>query len=270
MRKRSNTIHAKTIEEFNSAADLQNSPKNVPCFPLQRAKSSRNFGSLSYVSLQSPSAKSDNAWEDFEYTACNENFYTRKGSSRNSLETDTTENPDETLLEVNKTLVVKKIMVIGQRGAGKHFLVNSAFHSEDNQNSFSVTQTMDFMLKTEADDLLERKYHFWIRELNEHKFDALVKVYYKIISVFVFVYSTSDRNSFEALNEAIESVSKEVPKEKFVGVLLANSSENNGEHHEVSHAEGIALKEKHNLAFFLDSNEGEAIIKQQLLQALNI
>jgi len=258
----------KTVEEFSDAAMHPHKPhRSPPGYPLQRAKSFKSFASLSDISNENHASRNDNLWDDFEFVA--EDRLKRKSSSRNSLETDTTENPDENQLEINKTLITKKIMVIGQRGSGKHYLVNSAFHSEDNQSSLSVTQTMDFMLKTEADEVLETKYHFWIRELNEHKFDDLVKVYYKIISVFVFVYSTNDRNSFEALNEAIESVKKEIPNEKFVGVLLANSSENNKEGCEVSHAEGIALKEQHNLAFFLDSNEGEAIIKSQLLHVLN-
>jgi len=268
MRRRSNTVYAHTLEDFNSVADSQLAAEN---FAKVRSgtKRVRSASAMSEMLLENSSLPSgDDFWSDFEYGCSGPSrpLALRKESSVHS-QASTNENGDEVSLEGPKSTIVKKLMVIGQKGSGKHFIVNSAFHSEDSQDTLSIQQTMDFILKTEAEGSLETKYHFWIRSLNEHKFDTLIKVYYKIISVFVFVYSTSDRSSFEALDEAIESVRREVPRDKFVGVLLANTNEN--ETQVVSHGEGIALKEKFNLELFMDSSEGEGNVKEKLLEVLN-
>jgi len=270
MRRRSNTVYAQNLDDFNSIADGQLAAENSQNFykPRSGAKRIRSASAMSELLLENPNLPSgDDFWSEFEY-GCGANSTTLRKESSVHSQASTNENGDEISLEAPTSTIVKKIMVIGQKGSGKHFIVNSAFHSEDSQNSLSIQQTMDFMLKTEAEGSLETKYHFWIRSLNEHKFDTLIKVYYKIISVFVFVYSTADRSSFEALDEAIESVRKEVSREKFVGVLLANTNENEMAQ-VVSHADGLALKEKFNLEFFMDSSEGEGNVREKLLEVLN-
>lgn len=262
-RRRSNTIYAESIEEYKKVlvgggheameSTQQKSPKTQ-----RRSKSSTS---------------NDDLWLEFDFNrkrdvpeglTSGEAVESTDFSNNNSLgTTDDTSNPTPT----KKDLIVKKIMVIGLRGAGKHFLVNSAFHSEEEKDITPLKQTMDFILKTEDDSLHRKKYHFWIRELNEHKFDSLVKMYYKFISLFIFVYSVTDRSSFEELEEAIEAVRKEVPRERFNGVILANKSDLKKKR-DVSHAEGIALKEKMKLSLFIDATEGE--VSQRLHETLSL
>ncbi len=275
MRKRSNTIYAQTLEDFHAIADNPNDDSIISNIP---SLSKRNSSLSSVCSIEETEhEKGSEFWDDFEYT-CSPTLTSRLSLKKRStiLSRLSMNEPKEEVPPVDeaKSLVVKKVMVIGQRGSGKHFLINSAFHSDDNPDSLAIQQTMDLILKTEeeADGHLETKYQFWIRTLDEHRFDSLIKVYYKIVSVFVFVYSTADRSSFEALDEAIESVIKEVPRDKFVGVLIANTNESKPENKEVevSSAEGLALKQKYNLKLFMDSNEGETVLREKLLDVINV
>jgi len=275
MRKRSNTIYAQTLEDFHAIADNPNDESLLVNIP----STSKRASSLSSVCSieEGEQEKGSEFWDDFEYT-CSPTLTSRlslqKKRSTILSRLSMNEPKEEAPVDQSKSLVVKKVMVIGQRGSGKHFLINSAFHSDDNPDALAIQQTMDLILKTEeeADGHLETKYQFWIRTLDEHRFDSLIKVYYKIVSVFVFVYSTADRSSFEALDEAIENVIKEVPREKFVGVLIANTNESKPENKEVevSSAEGLALKQKYNLKLFMDSNEGETVLREKLLDVINV
>jgi len=276
MRKRSNTIYAQTLEDFHAIADNPNIDETLLSNIPNLNKRNSSLSSVCSIEEAEPEAGGD-LWDDFEYT-CSPTLTSRLSLKKRSTilsRLSMNEQKEEIPVEQQaKSSVVKKVMVIGQRGSGKHFLINSAFHSDENPDSLAIQQTMDLILKTEeeADGTLETKYQFWIRTLDEHRFDSLIKVYYKIVSVFVFVYSTADRSSFEALGEAIDSVTKEVSREKFVGVLIANTHESKADnkHSEVSSAEGLALQQKYNLKLFMDSNEGEDVLREKLHDIINV
>ena len=100
---------------------------------------------------------------------------------------------------------------------------------------------MDLIIKRKEDHVFSKKYHFWIRELNEDRYDTLIKgiiflravpitklwlVYFKTTQLFIFVYSIDDRESFIKLTKAIADVIDETPKRKFCGILIANKNNN--------------------------------------------
>jgi GTPase SAR1 family protein len=276
MRKRSNTVYASSIEELTKklssspvekgrgASQRSLSPEKKR---IQKTPSQLSIGvSNENRALKTGESTEDSNWADFDFNNSDMSPVLRKTSF--SSKANLTENDDCASPQIRKNLVTKKIMVIGSRGAGKHQTLNSAFQSQDGKDLVPLQQTMDFILKTEEEGSIQTKYHFWIRELNDHKFDSVIKVYYRTISMFIFMYSVTDRSSFEALEEAIEAVRKEVPKEKFVGVLIANKGDE-GRIREVSHAEEISLKEKFNLTHFIDASNDEVMLRQNLLEVLN-
>jgi len=157
-------------------------------------------------------------------------------------------------------------MVIGLNGTGRHSFVNSIFESKEGQSS--LRQTMDLIIKTRKESGCETKYQFWLKALNDNRFDGLINVYYRNASIFFFTYSITDRKSFDMLNEAIEAVLKEIPKEKFVGILLGNKSDLERQR-KVTCSEGTALKEKYNLSLFLETHLGDQGSKDKLFSFLN-
>jgi len=59
---------------------------------------------------------------------------------------------------------------------------------------------MDLVIETDpssedADEEM-RKYHFWIKDAGENKFESVVNTYYKFINLFVFMYAIDDREAF--------------------------------------------------------------------------
>jgi GTPase SAR1 family protein len=273
MRKRSNTVYASSLDELISK--LSNNPVEKGRGSPKRNSSADKKGIQTKPSkistgvfkenraLKTGEPTEDNSWADFDFHNNDLSPVIRKSPFHSNAEIEECASPQS-----RKKLVTKKIMVIGSRGAGKHHTINSAFQSQDGKDLVPLQQTMDFILKTEEQGTIETKYHFWIRELNDHKFDSVINVYYRTISMFIFMYSITDRNSFEALEEAIEAVRKEVPSEKFVGVLIANKGDGR-KSREVSHAEEISLKEKFNLAHFIDTSSDEGMLRENLVEALN-
>lgn len=99
--------------------------------------------------------------------------------------------------------------------------------------------------------------------MNDHKYDNLVKVYYKTMSVFLFVYSISDKESFLMIQDGIDTVMTEINKEKFVGILIGTYSSKD-QLREVSYDDGENLRKKFNLSLFLEANPNENSLKDSL------
>jgi GTPase SAR1 family protein len=255
--------YAKTEKELPPV-----SSKSIPDKKrIQRMNSGLSTGiSTKRKTIKTASLLEDNNWDDFDFQNSDSSPLLKEGpfsSKANNMDIEEMASP-----LLRKQLITKKIMVIGSKGAGKHSTINSAFRSQDEEELVPLQQTMDFISKTEEQGTLQTKYHFWIRELCDHKFDSVIQVYYRTISMFIFMYSITDRSSYEALEEAMEAVRKEVPQEKFVGILIANKGDGIKQR-EVSHAEGISLKEKFNIASFLDLSNDEMSLRQNLHEVLN-
>jgi len=230
MRKRSSTLYAETIEEYTrKAVEISNQSYN----PLQISSNSslkKNINASSLLPLlineeESPRKKqpsytkeSSQYWPEFDF-GCDgrQNEQLFNGALAKGNDSMEAEEPPEVI----RKPITKKIMVIGSSGSGRHSLINLMFDNKENQ--VSLRQTMDLMTKkTRKEEEFNVKYHFWMRSLNDTRFEGLVKVYYKSASIFLFGYSIVDRESFENLSRAIEEVKTEVPREKFVGILIGN------------------------------------------------
>ena len=82
-------------------------------------------------------------------------------------------------------------------------------------------------MKTEQEEGKDReiRYQFWIRGLltegnEKKKFEELFRTYYKNVALFIFVYSINNKESLDCLDEAMETIAKEVPAEKLNTALL--------------------------------------------------
>ena len=292
MRRRSNTLYAENMEDYTAQAVKEvliqtpirrsNSRKKINAssllpllFTEDKSAIKREVTRMEVESESSPtvcSEKSQNFWSDFDFDSKQsgqESLETVKLEEENACPTDSTEDTEFSSPDVVRKSVTKKYMVIGLNGCGRHSLINSIFESQGKEGQGSLLrQTMDLIIKTRKEGGCETKYQFWMRALNDNRFDGLIKVYYRNASVFFFVYSVTNRQSFEILDEAIQSILKEVPQEKFVGILLGNKIDREDKR-KVDFSEGIALKEKHNLSLFLETHENDQISKDRLFMFLN-
>lgn len=228
MRRRSNTLHANSLEEFTELA-TQNELIPNPFMGCQP------------VSLM----------------ANNFTGYVKRFQSED-LVNETVEYLDDP-----SRLVTKKVMIFGSNGIGKHTLVHSSFCQTKNKVLPSLKQSMDLIIKDDEEEDIKLKYYFWIRTLDESRFDDVVKVYYRNISVFIFMYSVTDRRSFETLTRSLKGIMSEISRQKYVAILIGNKCDMEDQR-EVSYSEGLALKNEYNLSFFLETNQHDKLLKTKI------
>lgn len=159
--------------------------------------------------------------------------------------------------------VSKKIMIIGSSSTGKYGLLNSTFCLNKSKPQPPMNQALDLIIKDEQEHNMKIKYYLWIRNLDEKRFDDVVKVYYKNISLFVFVYSITDRGSFDTVVANIKEILKEVPRHKFVGVLVGSKNDQE-DSRQVSISDGIKIKEEFSLSMFVETNQQEKTLKTKI------
>jgi len=144
-----------------------------------------------------------------------------------------------------------RCVVLGSENTGKHTLVGANLAEELGEHTKTGS---NFFAKTAVSYKTTKKYHFWVRTLGDDSAtkDALWKTYYKWATTFVFVYDITNKESFEALKKAVESVMKVVPREKFFGVLVGNKNELHGQR-EVSYDEAVDFKLQYNFSHFIET-----------------
>jgi len=150
-----------------------------------------------------------------------------------------------------------RCVMIGADNTGKHTLISSNFAEETRKAS----NESDLIMKKAVSYKTTKKYHFWVRSLgdNSETKEAIWKSYYKSAHAFVFVYDTTNKESFEALETAVKSVLEVVPQEKFHGVLIGTKNDMY-EQRAVDYDEVVDFKYKYNLRHFIEtcsSNERE-------------
>jgi len=302
MRRRSATLYAENLDEYTFKALCPSNQSYGPTVPIRRSNSKKKLNASLLLPLlftedkaqktlqvepESPESFTPESadqmldhWSEFDFKGPGSleeasgsleakfSLDLEKQIEANSCVTASTEDTLYSSPDLVAKTVTKKFMVIGLSGTGRHTLVNSIFDSQGKEGQCSLRQTMDLIIKTRKDDDCETKYQFWMRALNNNRFDGLIKVYYRNASVFLFVYSVTNRESFEKLNEAIEAVLKEIPKEKFVGILLGNKSDLEKQR-KVTFEEGKLLKDKYNLSLFLETNKENRDSKEKVFSFLH-
>ena len=275
MRRRSSTIHAESMEEYTVLAVEAFECSNL-YDKFNTLKSSAQAKNFSWSHSPPPSLnkgrekplKKLDIWSTFDYKKADVSDISTSASDASDrqknldLEMEYTEAVATESSVQSQRLVVKRFMVMGTTSSDGYGLVNSGFQTENDLELMPINQTMDLIIKTIENQGL--KCFFWIKTLEDSRFNNLMNVYYKSTSIFIFVYSTSDRNSLNLAEVAIQQVLAEVPKEKFIGILLGNKIQSE-ENRRVSYDEGLYLKEKYDLSFFRETSRGDSGLKDKIL-----
>jgi len=269
MRQRSGGLHAESQEGYLKLAELaQNrNGREIPFFNVSRRNSikspsrkvadTRYGGNSPFIPDYKPIGNRDIEFEEFDYEDNSQKTKIANNSpsvfNMDSLVLNDSTEMDAIVDDISKIEYNLKIMMVGGRNTGKHSLLNSLFGEsktgdevlEDSQNCF------DLIIKRKEDIISFKKYHFWIQELEDNRYDTYIKLYYHTVQLFIFVYSVDDHKSFEQVDESIASIIKEAPKKKFCGILIANK---NDKVREVDYDEGFNLKQKYGLSWFIETN----------------
>jgi len=238
VRKRSSALHAESEEEYKVKLQLiteehekakQRASISVYC-PVTR------FSAKEIIELHERQKK-DKPHPTFEYS-CWEEQETSPAQSKPKKRSSLKQSPElsegrgstgTSSFEENGVCVSNErkndCMIIGGSKVGKHFLINSCF--EEEHQDHRKESTFDMMVKSRACSDFNRKYHFWIHQLNNVGFDSIVKTYYKKIGLFIFVFDFASRESFAMLNDAIHKVLGDVAIDKFKAILLGNKTDFN-------------------------------------------
>jgi len=163
-----------------------------------------------------------------------------------------------------------RCVLIGAKNTGKHELINAIF-SEDKKPIPHERTGVNFIHKAKTNFKTTRKYHFWINTLedtdNDTK-DAIWKTYYKYSTAFVFVYDTTNEQSFKALEKAVKSVLEVVPREQFFGILVGTKNDLKDQRG-VDCEELNNFKAKYNFKYCVETNTKQEKESSQLLPRLN-
>jgi Ras-related protein Rab-18 len=162
-----------------------------------------------------------------------------------------------------------RCVVIGAENTGKNTLIYSNFINQS-QKIEKAKNGVNFIAKEKGNFKTTRKYHFWVRTLgdNSETKESIWKTYYRYSDAFVFVYDTTNKESFKALEEAVKRVLRVVPKEKFFGILVGNKNDLYTKS-AVDYNEVVEFKRKYNLNHFVETCSSIESEFPQLLPRLN-
>jgi small GTP-binding protein len=160
-----------------------------------------------------------------------------------------------------------RCVVIGSINAGKHSLIANL--SEEHKK-LEIRTGVNLVMKTSMHLKTTKKYHFWMRTVGEtcETKDAIWKTYYKWATAFVFVYDLTNRESFEALENAVKSVLEIVPQNKFFGILVGNKNDLSKQR-AVEYNEAVNFKQKYNLNDFIETNSSIEKQASQIMPRLD-
>ena len=193
-------------------------------------------------------------------------------SENTAAETDESDDDDEGFVQGLENSILRRVMVIGLENIGKRQLINNLFDCGA-VLSEEKNRIMDLLTKTEEDTeyKIPVRYQFWFRNLKNdealnRKFEDQIRVYYKDVSCFIFLYSISDKESYECAERAAAAISQQVQSEKFTAVLLG--TDDLKKPRSISYFEGISLQERHHFTFFIETNVKDTSLKEKLVQVM--
>jgi len=259
-RRRSETISAENFDEYLRLSQLPTSTsrararhslpepillsqvfiQNALNTPLETCKSSKNHKE------KAKAAASTSYWDDIDFNNDETATTATTTCSSISIHKGSMEEEEFDDLEIPETQVNQaKVMVVGAKHTGRHQLVNSFFGLSAKEGN-EIGTSLDLIVNKITNGNTSNLYKFWVKDALCQKFKHLFRVYYKSVSLFVFVYQVGDKASFECLSQAIEEVKKEVGPE-FKGVLIGGTP-SNMDSRQVSSEEAEELRAKYGLS----------------------
>jgi len=151
-----------------------------------------------------------------------------------------------------------KVMIVGGMGTGRHTIINTLFKEENTEKKDEpkLRNALDLLIRSRKENGQTQRFKFWIRDPNCQKFDPLIKVYYKSIDYYVFLYKNTEENSLETVERSIQDVLNEVGRSRFRGILIGNGLDSRVAK-KIMTEEGEKLKEKYGLERFLELEDME-------------
>lgn len=293
-RKRSTTIEANSYEEFMQLScvndndpirspELSDPSQSTPFYPESQPEPESQSSNPNKQANKPQIQRSQSYWDDVELQV------STSPDGRSFCEDDSTFCSMRSRSEDDKRLALmggkleavtmkyRKVMVIGGKQTGRHTLIDSLFEKNSKENS-KMRSALDLMIKKHQKDEEVNVFKFWIKDADCHDFEQLFRVHYKNIKVFVFIYKTTDRKSFECLQAAIEKARAEVPPEHFSGILIGNIRHQPSffanlfglkkRKREVSVEEGEEMSKRYGLTGFVETKLDSTSWKKDVLNFL--
>ena len=256
MRRRLGAFHADSHEEYvqkmkaidsfdtkSQVTPIQVSPYNISCQMEALARPPQyNSSTNGYVDSFAFQAKSEYETDLSEETA--------EGSGASATE----------------RLAVKTI-IVGSKDVRRHSFVHALVPGEAEEAAGK--SALDLLVKTRTEENREVKYHFWIKDCDNdqeevEKFKGIYKVYYNFVSSLIFMYSVSDRESFNLLKRSIEEIKRTVGIEGFKAILIGLIDKDSSSR-EVDYQEGENLMQEEGFAGFLETDSNDIKMKEKAL-----
>lgn len=265
MRRRLGACHADSHEEYlqklkaidsletkSQKNPIQMSPYNISCA----------MEALPRVPYNNPTNHSfgNNYVDEFAFRA------------KSEYETDVSNENAENSSGVSATerLAVKTI-IVGSKDVRRHSFVHSLVPGEVEDSTSH--NSLDLVVKTKTEENREVKYHFWIKDCDNdqeevEKFKGIYKVYYNFVSSLIFMYSVSDRESFNLLKKSVEEIKRTVGLEGFKAILIGLIDKDSQQPREVDYQEGEGLMQEEGFAGFLETDSNDISMKEKALSFL--
>lgn len=289
MRRRSQTIEADSYEEFLRLSQVpiigcrhrarKAAPESFLLSQTLLRRSSHLPQKLANIRKKSKefnkmASSMANHWDDIDFDSQTTSTATISTKSiisahQGPMDTEFQAGEVEDQMRAEQSVNQVKVMVIGAKGVGRHTFVNTLFGSNGGEQDHSIRTTLDLVVKKNETENSVNIFKFWIKDASSQEFEHLVNAYYKTIELYIFIYQTDDRKSFECLGQAIKKAQDQAKGGRFIGLLIGGASNVlNGFQREVQYQEGEELREKFGLCNFLEMNFVHGEDQAGLLRAL--
>lgn len=281
MRRRSYAVHAASFDEYKTESLHKASASNqASSSPYQRThvnpERMRPESRLEALKISREQKKNDaNLWKEFDFKA-KPKMEDEEDSSGEISQASTAEelsacdSPLRLSGEFSSKIstITSNIMVIGTQDAETHKFLDTIFDNDSNKCSI-VNNTFDLVIKEYEANNQRYKFKFWIQDPEHHKHQDIINVYYKTIQSYLFIYKATTKQTLATLSEAIEKVVAKVNKDKFLGVLIYDTTELTNESKQEFEEEIRNLKEKYGLFRTLEKSCSATEVVQELAKSLN-
>ena len=157
-----------------------------------------------------------------------------------------------------------QLIVVGESCVGKTSLLYKYSQGCFTQDHLA-TVGIEFFTKTEEINGRKITVKIW-DTAGQEQYKAITKNYYKNADGVIIVYDVTDRESFEKVQEWVQSISDNTDKDKNVQkVIVANKVDMP---RRVTKEEGMELAEKYNIPFFEASAKTDIGIKDFMTKIL--
>lgn len=152
-----------------------------------------------------------------------------------------------------------KVIVVGNGGVGKTSLIRR-FATGEYEDSYKKTIGAAFCEKEQYVSSIDQTVKFMLWDTaGQEEFDAVTRRYYRGAGACVVAFSTTDRNSFEAIAKWIDKVTQECGE---ISMVLIQNKVDLLDQTVVETYEADALARQHNLKLFRTCVKEDVNVKE--------